>query len=348
MSIRFRLIFLGTLSALMALSALAQDGQRPAALPLPAAAHPDQPGAAQQAGPRPQDSAGRAQATFVPVKPVTRGSQAAASPPRPAGELRIGQGRFFSYALPEGWRLGEDGQFALTLVAADGQAMTLMVGQAGVPLNQSPAQFAHAKLSAMQPQSLQMSQPRPARPAAGFPQAVEFDVSYVLRGVAHRGLAKVSVAPAYDTSTMALTAALSTADQWPSHAPWLPQVADQVTATNGGAFGMRGLMQQNLQNSMAFGEAARQYRDWSQKNWQQVTDERNASQDRRNLAVRENLGGVQTYANPYAKNQAVELPLTHKYYWTDRQGSVVGTDDSTANPNQGSTGEWRKMAPVTR
>jgi len=67
------------------------------------------------------------------------------------------------------------------------------------------------------------------------------------------------------------------------------QVADQVSATNGGAFGMRGVMQQNLQNSAAIGEAARQYRDWSQKNWQQVTDDRNASQDRRNFAMRENL-----------------------------------------------------------
>jgi hypothetical protein len=65
---------------------------------------------------------------------------------------------------------------------------------------------------------------------------------------------------------MALTAALSTADQWGGYASWLPQVADQVSATNGAAFGMRGIMQQNLQNSKAFGEAARQYRDWSQKN----------------------------------------------------------------------------------
>jgi hypothetical protein len=43
--------------------------------------------------------------------------------------------------------------------------------------------------------------------------------------------------------------------------------------------------------SQAFGEVARQYREWSQKNWQQVTDDRNASQDRKNCAVRETLGG---------------------------------------------------------
>ncbi len=124
---------------------------------------------------------------------------------------------------------------------------------------------------------------------------------------------------------MALTAALARADQWSGYATWLPQVADQISATNGGVFGMRGVMQQNLQNSSAFGEAARQYRDWSQKNWQQVTDDRNASQDRRNFAVRENLGGVQTFSNPYGTNQAVEMPMTYKYYWRDRQGNMVGT-----------------------
>lgn len=106
-------------------------------------------------------------------------------------------------------------------------------------------------------------------------------------------------------------------------------------------------MQQNLQNSVAYGEAARQYRDWSQKNWQQVTGARSASQDRRNFTVRENLGGVQTFANPYG-TPPVELPMTHKYYWTDGQGRFVGTDDPSANPNAGSTGEWRKMERVAR
>ena len=107
-------------------------------------------------------------------------------------------------------------------------------------------------------------------------------------------------------------------------------------------------MQQNLQNSQAFGEAARQYRDWSQKSWQPVTDERNASQDRKNFAVRENLRGVQTFANPYGTSQPVELPTTHTYYWTDRQGRMVGTNDPSADPNVGSTGEWRRMERVAR
>ena len=302
--------------------------------------------AQQQRLPPPQG--GDAPSKFVAVTPPAQGSTIGANPARPAGELRIVQGRFFSYALPPGWQVGEDGQFAMTLLAPDRKAMTVLVGNAGMPLNHPAARFAHDKLSAMRPQNLQIGEARQANPAAGFRQAVEFDVSYSAQGVAYRGVAKVSVTPNYDSATMAMTAALATADQWAGYASWLPQVAGQVSALNGAAFGMRGIMQQNLQNSVAYGEAARQYRDWSQKNWQQVTDERNASQDRRNFAVRENLGGVQTFSNPYGNTPPVELPMTNKHYWTDRQGRVVGTDDPSANPNDGSTGEWRRMERVVR
>lgn len=276
---------------------------------------------------------------FHPVTP--------ASAQAPA-ELRIGQGQFFSFALPSGWRVGEDGQFALTLVAPDSKALTVMVGNSGVPLNTHPGQFAYQKLLALQVQDLQLGNPQPAAPLAGFAQAYVFDVQYVASGVLCRGVAKVSIAPVYDSAVMAMTAALSTADQWPGYARWLPQVADQVAASNGAAFGMRGLMQQNLKNSTAYGEAAQRYREWSQQTQRQVTDERHRSQDRRNQEFRDTLGGVQAYTNPFGANQPLELPTTHKYYWMNRQEQMVGTDDPGADPNHGSTGEWRKMERATR
>src|SRR6266513_1703136 len=81
---------------------------------------------------------GRGRGAFFPVKPVIN-KQTGAS-------LRIGNGRFFSYALPEGWHVGEDGQFALTVVAADNKAFTVMVGNAGVPANYQPMRFVYDKL----------------------------------------------------------------------------------------------------------------------------------------------------------------------------------------------------------
>ncbi len=284
----------------------------------------------------------------APVAPAAPGArQAGSKAPGPGGELRIGQTQFFSYAQPPGWRIGEQGQFALTQIAPDNRALTLLVGNAGMPPGYPPDRFAAERLSAMQPQNLQLGAPQQAAPAAGFQQAVAFAVSYVAGGVAYRGVAKVSIAPAYDSATMALTAALSIADQWSGYAAWLPQVAELVSATNGAAFGARGVMAQNLRNSMAYSQAAQEYRNWSQQNWQGVVDARNQSVDRRNAAVRESLGGIQTYADPYG-GTARELPLTNKYYWVDRQGQIVGTDDPSANPNAGSSAEWRRMERVTR
>jgi len=279
---------------------------------------------------------------FVQVQPAARGAQAAA-PRQGLPQLTLAQGRFFSYAMPPGWRVAEDGQYALTLIAPDRRAVTVMVGNAGVPLNYPPGQYVYEKLMALRPQTLQLGAPRPVQPIAGFARALEFPVSYVVDGVPCRGIATLHIAPAYDSAVMAMTAALSDARQWDGYATWLPLVSRQVAASNGAAFGMRGIMAQNLQNSTAYAEAARQYRDWSQRNWQAVTDARNASQDRNNAQFREALGGVQTYANPYDTRAPIELPATHQYYWVNEKGIIVGTNDAGLDPNTGSTHDWRRM-----
>ncbi len=134
---------------------------------------------------------------------------------------------------------------------------------------------------------------------------------------------------------MAMTAARSEASQWPGYASWLPLVAEQISAINGAAFGRRGIMAQNLKNSTTYAEAARQYRDWSERNWQQVTDDRNASVDRRAFQVRENLGAVQTYVNPFGTSTSVQLPTTYKYYWSDNQGNYLGSDDPSVQSEHG-------------
>lgn len=181
------------------------------------------------------------------VKPATR-----PVPPAAGANLQLANGQFFTYALPQGWHVGEDGQFALTLLAPDNKALTVMVGNAGVSINTPPAQYV-------------------------------------------------------------------------------------------AAFGMRGVMQQNLQNSTAYAQAAKEYRDWSQKNWQGVTDQRNASSDRNNTEFREALGNVQSYDNPHDSRTPVELPNTYQYYWVNEQGTYVGTNDPSVDPNSGSTHDWRRM-----
>jgi hypothetical protein len=285
----------------------------------------------------------RAGGKFFPVKPVAAAPGSSLSTTAStSATLRIGNGRFFSYALPPGWHVGEDGQFALTLVAPDNKAMTVMVGNAGMQPNYPPARYVQEKLMALRPQNLQMGAPRAARPVAGFAQAVEFDVSYSVVGPLLRGVAKCNIQPAYDSATMAMTVAVAEAGQWPGYSSWLPQVADQISALNGAAFGARGVMAQNLANSKEFGEAAQRYREASARIQQGVTDARDASQQKQAAGMRDMLGSSQAYSDPY-ENKRVELPLTYQDYWTDRQGNYVRTDDPSANPNVGSTGDWRAL-----
>src|ERR1700676_201227 len=97
---------------------------------------------------------------FFPVKPLARKQPTSSGA---AASLQIGSGRYFSYALPEGWGVGEDGQFALTLMAPDNKALTVMVGNAGLPPNYQPGRFVYEKLMAMRPQNLQVGQPRAAK-----------------------------------------------------------------------------------------------------------------------------------------------------------------------------------------
>lgn len=244
--------------------------------------------------------------------------------------------------------MGEDGQFALTIGAPDGKAFTVMVGNAGLPAGYPPDRFAYEKMTALQPQGLRIGQGRKATPVSGFQQAWAFDVQYSARGMANRGVATVHVATSYDSSVLAMTAAVSEASQWAGYSSWLPLVAEQISALDGRAFGARGIMAQNIQNSKAYAVAAKEYRDWSQKTQQGVTDARNASQDKNNAAFRENLGAVQTYVNPYDTRVPVELPTTYGYYWVSPQGTYLGTDDPSVNPNNGSTGEWKQLPKVQR
>jgi len=257
--------------------------------------------------------------------------------------LRLMEGQFFTYALAQGWKVLEDGQFAVVTLAPDQKAVTIMVGNAGMPANYSPGQYIYERLFAAGYQQISLGQPRQAKPIPGCAYAYEFDYRYLVNGEPCRGIARCHVAPSYDMCTMIMTAAASHEPQWKNYAGWLPDVAALAQARNGAAFGARGIMEQNIRNSTAYAEAARNYREWSAKNWQEVTDARNKSTDSRNEQFRENIGGVQTYINPYDPGKVIELSTQYKYYWIDRQGKTWGTNDPSQNPNSGSATDWKRM-----
>jgi hypothetical protein len=279
------------------------------------------------------------------VEPIDPASLPDDSPPievRPS-KLEIKRGSYFSYVLPEGWILGEDGQYALSIASADQTALSVMVGNSGLMPDYTPDRFIYEKLSALQPSYINITNTVQAEPASGFQYAYTYEIQLTFRGEPFAGSVTCNVAPYYGGSTMAMTAAISRADLWAGYSAWLPEVSRQISAIDGGAFGMRGVMQQNIEQSTAYARAAQEYRKWSQENQEQMTADRNRSIDRRNTEFRETIGAVNTWDNPYDIQRPVELTTQYEYYWIDRQGRILGSNNPGIDPNQGSTVEWRKL-----
>lgn len=267
------------------------------------------------------------------------GAQPGAGPP----PLTIQQGQCFAFALPQGWQVAEEGQFAVTCVRADRCAITLMVGNAGLPLGTPPAQYAFDTLARMQLQQLRFGPPRPAAPALGCAQAQEHEVDYQVNGDACHGVAKVSVTPSYDGCTMVLTWAATRAAEWPAHAGWLPRVAEQVQVTSGAAFGARGVMQQNLSHSIALGQQLQQHRAWSAQMQADVQRQRDAVAARQQLGLQEVLSGQTRYDDPYT-GRTLDLPSANAVYWINPvTGQIVGDASPSFDPRTPQDANWQPM-----
>ena len=80
----------------------------------------------------------------------------------------------------------------------------------------------------------------------------------------------------------------------------------------------------------------------SQALQQQVTDERNASQDRIADLRRESLGGVETYVDPVSQ-ELVQLPLGWNEYWVNPQGEYLTSDTPGFDPNTVDNRGWQLL-----
>jgi hypothetical protein len=85
-------------------------------------------------------------------------------------------------------------------------------------------------------------------------------------------------------------------------------------------------------------QSQKEIQELHRKTW----EERAASQDRQNFALREILGGVETYRNPH-ESRNVELPQGYKKYWINKEGTVLLSSDPNYDPRPGNTADWREM-----
>lgn len=260
------------------------------------------------------------------------------------GPIQRTGGRFFRFALPAGWQVQENTNM-LSLSSPDGRAAIMTVGLVGLMQPFSPDQFVQY---AMQMQQLQITgflRGQPIQPGPGASSAGMFEITYVnvVNGMRGQGIVTCHVALGYGQCNASMTMACARAECWNEFSGWLPQVAAEVAPAGPQTYMAGQVAADNLRNSIELGQHFHAVNDYTQAQWQQVTNERWASDERHNFEFRENLGGIQTYVNPYDNNRMVELSTQYRFYWVNRQGQIVGSDDPGFDPRVGSTDEWSQM-----
>jgi hypothetical protein len=90
------------------------------------------------------------------------------------------------------------------------------------------------------------------------------------------------------------------------------------------------------------GELWRQHAAEMTEAHRRVWEGRQAAHDRKSFALREVLGGIETYKNPY-DSHTVEVPAGYSYQWMKRDGSVYQTSNPQDNPGHGTNEEWQLM-----
>ncbi len=106
-------------------------------------------------------------------------------------------------------------------------------------------------------------------------------------------------------------------------------------------------IQQQMADTVAFGQTLARHRAESEALQAQVTQERLASQDRIAALRRETLGGVSTYADP-VNGGLVELPVGWNTYWVNPQGAYLTSDQAGFDPNTLNQGFWQQLQPQPR
>ena len=106
-------------------------------------------------------------------------------------------------------------------------------------------------------------------------------------------------------------------------------------------------LQQQMADTVAFGQALARYRAEIDALQAQVTQERQASQDRIAGYERDILGGVENYDDP-VNGGIVQLPVGWRDYWVSPRGDYVTSGDPGFDPNTPSDPGWQRLQPHDR
>lgn len=263
-------------------------------------------------------------------------------------ETRIIQGRNFTFALPVGWRVGEEGNHALVLQANDLSAGVIVYGISGLGQNLTPPQFAYSVITntlRLSP-DVRISNPTPIRPMPGYTAAAVMDITFTKMGPQGPqrivGLVVSNVVSVYARSDAVVTLMMALDNRWAAVQSWLPQVALQALNTGPNPFGRTAMSAGILKDTVRQREAYGQYLSWSQANWAGVVAHRAASLGRQAQANGETLMGQYWGKNPYTGSPE-RYSTSPSVIWVHRDGRQVPSSDSTFDPRTPTDSDWRRV-----
>lgn len=263
----------------------------------------------------------------------------------PAQPMR---GPNFSYLLPQGWSVGEEGPYALVMRSPDLRAGIVVFGQSGMMHAMSPEQFAHQSMAGTMrlAPDVQLSPGQPLQPMPGYTHAAVMQTTYTVHGpmgpVRIVGTVVSNVAVGYGQCNGVITLASSDVNQWEHYRHWLPQVALAAQNTGPDAYGSRSMSQTISGIANQDHQAYQQYRAWSDATWQAVSNDRAASQDRQQGAMGPLLTGQEWINDPYG-NQPRRWSTTPAAIWVSRDGQEVTSDDPSFDPRTPMNSDWRRV-----
>lgn len=257
------------------------------------------------------------------------------------------RGPNFSYTIPSGWRVIEEGNWSVSLRSTDNLAGITVLGQSGLLQPMSPDGYAYQGMtSIMQLQNVRFTRAEQTSPMPGYNSAMLMDTTYDVmllnQMVRLQGLVMCNVLNSYNFTNAVITLVASETSQWPFYLPWLPEIAFQVCNTGPDPYGsctMQGVIRGiAIQDHAAYAA----YQDWSKQLWQQVAEQRNLSIVNQHSAMGPMMSGNTWSTHPYT-GQPVQHSTNPAVIWVSIDGRVADSDNSTFDPRTPYDSDWRRL-----
>ncbi len=260
------------------------------------------------------------------------------------------RGPFFYYPLPQGWIVGEQGNFAFTMNAPNRSAAVWNSGMSGWMYPLTPEVFATEKFVDMcrcvgiTVSNLSVLGSGSIQPLPGYTHAAAMELVCTLTGngtMNMRAAVFSHVANTYNRSDACFTIGFANADMWDSYISWLPAIAAQVVNIGPNPYGRTGMSMAISEIGIRDNLAFQDYLRWSQQNWAGVQADRDASFNFQHSQNDPTLTGQQWYTNPYGyPAQRLASGITH---WMNRDGRVQSSYDPSFDPNTPLDPNWTRM-----